>query len=262
MTESSQRRPLALVTGASAGIGREYARRLGASGYDLVVTGRRRERLDELATELPDASVEVVAADLGTDVGLASVAAVAGARPLDLLVNNAGLAHYMPFANLPADKAQELVRVNVLALTMLTNAVIPGMIARGSGAVVNVASLLAFSGNADLPIPRAVYAASKAYVVTFTQLLAHELKDTGVRVQVVCPGVIRTEFHDRQGLDMSGRPRMEADDVVSASLRALETGELVCVPALEDRSVLDTIDQAMGAILPTSQQPALAPRYR
>jgi short-subunit dehydrogenase len=259
---SEQERPLALITGASAGIGREYALRLGREGYDLVIVGRRRDRLEEVASELRGVRVECVDADLGTAGGLGMTATIAAERRLDLLVNNAGVAHYMPFANLPDAKLRELIDVNVLALTVLTRAAVPGMVERKSGAIINVASLLAFSGMAPLPIPRAVYAATKSYVVTFTELVARELAGTGVRLQVVCPGVIRTEFHERQGIDMSGRPRMEPGEVVSASLAALETGELVCVPALEDRSILDEIERANGAILPAAQETELAAHYR
>ena len=131
-------RRLALVTGASSGIGRAFALRLGAQGYDLVAVGRRRDRLDELVALLPDATVRVVVADLGTDAGVDTVAAVCAAAPLDLLVNNAGVAHYMPFAELPADKARELLHVKVVAPTMLARAAAPGMATRGGGAIVNV----------------------------------------------------------------------------------------------------------------------------
>jgi uncharacterized protein len=122
---------LALVTGASSGIGRAFAQRLAADGYDLVVTGRRRDRLEELAATLTSVKVEPVTADLATGEGVDAIAAVCAAQPLTMLVNNAGVAHYMPFAELPADKARELVHVKVAAPAMLTRAAVPGMIARG-----------------------------------------------------------------------------------------------------------------------------------
>jgi uncharacterized protein len=257
-------RPLALVTGASSGIGAEFARRLGTSGYDLVVVGRRRERLEDLAGDLPGASVEIVDADLGTDAGLSSVVKLAEERPLAMLVNNAGLAHYMPFTDLPADKTEELVRVNVLAPTMLARAAVTGMVGRGFGQLINLASLLAFSGTAEVPwLPRrAVYAGTRAFIVVFTERLAAELKDTGVHVQVLCPGVVRTEFHTRQGMDLSAQPRMEPGDVVTASLSAVARNELYCVPGLSEPAALDTIGEAMRAMLGQGLQPTLADRYR
>ena len=129
------------------------------------------------------------------------------------------------------EAAQTLVELNVLAPVLLARAVIPGMIDRGVGAVINLASLLAFSGAWEGPhLPqRAVYASSKAFLVTFTQVLANELRATGVRVQVVCPGVVRSEFHSRQGMDMSAVPRMEPEAIVEASLHDLERGTIVSI---------------------------------
>ncbi len=259
----SRSRPLALVTGASSGIGASFARRLGADGYDLIVVARRRDRLEELASSVAGAHVEVLEADLGTDEGVARVCARAAEQPLTMLVNNAGLAHYMPFAELPPAKAQELLRVNVLAPTLIARAALTGMVERGQGSIVNLASLLAFSGRADFPgFPkRAVYAGTRAYIVTFSEVLATELAGTGVRVQALCPGVVRTEFHTRQGMDLSARPRMDPDDVVTASLAALELGELVCAPGLEDAGAVARLHQAELAVLSASQQVTLAERY-
>src|SRR5262245_37846986 len=127
-------RPLALVTGASSGIGAAFAKRLAADGYDLMIVARRRERLEELASTFKDAEVEVLVADLGTDEGIARVCVRAAQSPLALLVNNAGLAHYMPFVDLPASKAEELLKVNVFAPTLLARAAVPGMVQRGKGA--------------------------------------------------------------------------------------------------------------------------------
>jgi len=127
---------LALVTGASSGIGRAFAQRLAADGYDLVVTGRRLDRLEELAATLTSVNVEPMTADLSTDEGVDAIAAVCATQPLAMLVNNAGVAHYMAFAELPADKASELVHVKVAAPAMLARAAVPGMIARGEGTII------------------------------------------------------------------------------------------------------------------------------
>ncbi|HLU67615.1 MAG TPA: SDR family NAD(P)-dependent oxidoreductase [Kofleriaceae bacterium] len=261
---TSSARPLALVTGASSGIGASFAKRLARDGHDLVAVARRRDRLEELAASLPGCAVEIVQADLGTDEGLAAVCTIAAERPLALLVNNAGLAHYMPFVDLPADKAQELVRVNVLAPTMIARAAAAPMARRGAGAIINVASLLAFSGAAQMPhLPqRAVYAGTRAFVVTFSQVLAAELAGSGVRVQALCPGIVRTEFHTRQGIDLSARPRAEPDDVVAGSLAGLELGEVVCAPMLEDAGALERLKQAELAVLGAAQVTELASRYR
>src|SRR5450432_3217315 len=209
---SENTRPLALVTGASSGIGLAYARALARRGCDLLLVGRRLPRLEEAAGELRGAGAraEVVVADLGRTDGIDAIAALCRERPVDLLVNNAGVAHYMRFAELPPDRLDELLQVNTVAVVRLCRAVLDGMIARGRGAVVNVASLLAFSGALRLPnLPaRATYAATKAFMVAFTQLLAAELEGTAIKLQVICPGVVVSEFHTRQGLDLSHVPRL------------------------------------------------------
>ena len=224
---------LALITGASSGIGKAYAERLAADGYDLIAVGRRLDRLEELAASLSRVTVEPLTADLATDDGVDAVAEVCASRPLTMLVNNAGVAHYMPLAELSAEKARELVHVKVVAPTMLTRAALPGMLSRGEGTIVNVAGMIAFSGPAPASqMPRrAVYAGTLAHTVAMTQALHAELEETGIAVQVVCPGVVATEFHERQGMDLSAVPRMSADDVVTASLRGLQLGEVVCAPA-------------------------------
>ncbi|MFC7386256.1 SDR family NAD(P)-dependent oxidoreductase [Sphaerisporangium rhizosphaerae] len=254
---------LALVTGATSGIGRAFAERLAADGHDLLIVGRRKERLEEFAETHPDVGVRVVHADLSTPAGIDAVAGICATEPLTMLVNNAGVAHYMPLAELPADKAAELVNVKILAPTLLTRAVVAGMQERGEGTIVNVAGMIAFSGPAphsQMP-RRAVYGGSLAYLVAMSQTLAAELEGTGVAVQVVCPGVVATEFHERQGLDMSEVPRMTVEDVVTASLRGLELGETVCAPGVENAALLDAVFQADLAAF-AGQSPHLATRYR
>jgi short-subunit dehydrogenase len=179
------------------------------------------------------------------------------------LINNAGVAHYMPFTQLPADKASELLHVKVVAPTMLARAAAPGMVARGKGVIINVSGMLAFSGPAPidrLPLRRAVYTAALAHIVALSQTLHEELKSQGVRVQALCPGVVATEFHERQGLDLSAVPRMSADDVVTASLRGLELGEVVCAPGVERAELLDAVFGADLAAF-AGQAPQLAERY-
>ena len=254
---------LALVTGASSGIGKAFAERLAADGYDLIVVGRRKERLDELAAALPGVGVQVVAADLATDEGVDAVAELCAVRPVTMLVNNAGVAHYMPMADLSAEQARELVHVKVVTPTMLTRAVLPGMLERGAGTVVNVAGMIAFSGPApSSQMPRrAVYAGTLANSVAWTQTLGAELEGTGVGVHVVCPGVVATEFHEVQGMDLSAIPRMSAADVVTAALTGIELGEVVIAPGVEDYSLLDTVFRADLAAF-AGQSTELASRYR
>jgi short-subunit dehydrogenase len=254
---------VALITGASSGIGKAYAERLASEGYDLIAVGRRVDRLEELAASFPHVTVEPVGADLATDDGIAAVAELCASRPLTMLVNNAGVAHYMPLAELPADKASELVHVKVLAPTLLTRAALPGMLARRAGTIVNVAGMIAFSGPAPASqMPRrAVYAGTLAHAVAMTQALHAELEGTEIAVQVVCPGIVATEFHERQGMDLSAVPRMSPADVVTASLRGLRLGEVVCAPGVEDNDLLEQVFRADLAAF-GAQSPQLASRYR
>jgi len=254
---------LALITGASSGIGKAFAERLATQGYDLIAISRRRDRLEEPAASLPAVTVRPLAADLSTDDGVDTVAELCASEPLTLLVNNAGVAHYMPIAELSAAKARELVHVKVVAPTMLTRAAVPGMLSRGEGTIINVAGMIAFAGPApSSQMPRrAVYAGTLAHTVAMSQTLHAELQGTGVRVQVLCPGVVATEFHERQGLDLSAVPRMTAEDVVTAALRGLELGEVVCAPGVEDETLLQAIFTADLAAF-AAQSPQLAQRYR
>lgn len=257
---------MAVVTGASSGIGRSYAERLASNGMDVMVVARRLEPLNALKRELErgGARVRTIVADLARAEDVQRLGAELATLPVELLVNNAGVAHYMPFAQLPVERARELVDVNALAPVLLTRAVIPGMVERGRGAIINVASLLAFSGAARAPqLPqRAVYAATKAFLVTFTEILAAELAGSGVKIQVVCPGVVRSEFHSRQGIDMSQVPRMEPDQIVTASLSDLERGVVVSIPAMPDESAKARFDDAASTLLGVARRTELPERYR
>jgi short-subunit dehydrogenase len=190
---------------------------------------------------------------------------IAAARP-DLLVNNAGFAGYREFCEVNPAVVRDLVAVHVTAVTRLAGAAVPAMVARGSGAIINVASLLAFSGSLPpQPLPhRAVYAAAKAFQVTFTQALAGELAGTGVQVQARCPGLVYTEFHALAGWDLTGAPFpvMRPDEVAAACLTGLRLGEVVCVPGLDDPSMIDAVSQAQQALLLTAVSSPLAERYR
>lgn len=256
--------PLALVTGASSGIGRAFAERLGHDGYDLIIVGRRRDRLDDVAASLPERDVTVVVADLATGEGIDHVADITTGRALTILVNNAGVSHYMPLHQLPVEKARELTSVKVTAPTLLTRAALPAMLEAGRGTILNVAGMLAFAAPAPAAPAagqRAVYVATLAYSVAMTQTLQAELHGTGVTAHVVCPGIVATEFHSVQGMDLSALPRMSAEDVVTAALRGIELGETVIAPGVEDVSLLGRVFDADLAAF-GGQSPTLASRYR
>jgi short-subunit dehydrogenase len=195
----------ALVTGASSGIGDAIARELSAQGTDLVVVARDAGRLDALAKELRERdgiSVDVLPADLADAAQLARVEArlASGDSPIELLVNNAGFGTSGQFAELPIDKEEREVRVNVIAPVRLTRAVLPGMLERERGAVMNVSSMASLQA-----VPRnATYAATKAFLTSFTESLHEELRGTGVTVTAVLPGFTRTEFQERAGLRDAG----------------------------------------------------------
>ena len=264
---TSERRSMALVTGASAGIGVAYAERLARDGWNIIITGRRSDRLEDLSRRLHSqygVEVEPVVADLATDAGIREIDELCRQRELDMLVNNAGLAHYMPFLDLPEADLRALVSVDTLAPTLHSQSAARGMVERGRGAIINLSSLLAFSDSAALPTfpKRVVYASTRAYIVMFSRLLAEELSGAGVKVVVVCPGIVRTEFHSRQGMDMSQVPRLEPEDVVQASLVSLENGEVVCIPTLEDPGLIAAHDEAQGMMLRTAFPPNLATRYK
>jgi len=260
---------LGFVTGASSGVGQAFAGRLAADGWDLHITARRGSRLRAIAqrlTEQHGVHVQVHAADLTDPGDLAGLEkAIAAAGP-DLLVNNAGFAGYREFPHIDPEVVSGLVGVHVLAVTRLARAAVPAMLARGSGAIINMASLLAFSGPIPpQPLPyRATYAAAKAFQVTFTQALAAELAGTGVQVQACCPGLVDTEFHTLAGRDLAATPFpvMSPGEVVGASLTALRLGEVICVPGLQDPGMIDAIGRAQQALLMTAVSSPLASRYQ
>lgn len=253
---------VALVTGASSGIGEAMARRLAGRGLDLVLVARRRDRLAALA-ERVQTTAEVLPADLTEPEDLARVEERLGTQDrLEFLVNCAGFPGYAPFVEVDPSVVQDLLRIHALAVARLTRAALPGMVARGRGAVINVASLLGLSG----PMPpgrmphRATYAGAKAFQIAFTQALAGELVGTGVKVLVCCPGMVASEFHGPAGLDIPGMV-MSAEDVADAALAALDLGETVCVPALEDARMLDTLAALQGNVVRAGNSDTLASRY-
>jgi uncharacterized protein len=235
----SAQRPIALITGASAGIGVEFAKRLAERGYDLILSARRRERLEELATRLRaehgGVRVEVVVADLqDADAPAAIVAEVTRlGLSVDLLVNNAGFGTHGHFETLPPEREQGEIAVNVAALVALTHGFLPAMLERGHGGVINVASTAAFQ-----PVPyMAVYAATKAFVRSFSEALHEEVRARGVRVIALCPGPTATEFFDTSVAPPRG-PIRTVRDVVTTGLRAYDAGTPVTIDGPSNKIVI------------------------
>jgi len=220
--------PTALITGATAGIGAAFARRLSADGFDLILLARDAERLARAAEEYGGA--EVVVADLNTEEGI--TLGEDAARRADLVINNAGFGQKGRFLDVPIEDELAMLRVHCEAVLRLTYAALPAMRERGRGGVINVASVAAF-------FSRGTYGASKAWVVGFSQGVAQDVP--GVHVMALCPGFVHTEFHDRARLDMSGMPEafwLDADKVVAAALHAFRRGVGVCVPSARYKTLV------------------------
>lgn len=230
-------RDLAVVTGASGGLGLEFAKLLAADGADLVLVARSGDKLAAIASDLRASNgvdVRTIAMDLGVPGAASEV--VAQVPECDILINNAGFASNGRFDTLPVDGIRELILLNVLTLTELTRAYLPGMRARRRGRILNLASTAAF-----LPGPfMSVYYASKAYVLSFSEALAEEVRDSGVSVTVLCPGATETGFVDRAQMHRSllnRLPLANARQVAEYGYRAMMRGKIVAVPGISNKIV-------------------------
>ncbi|MFJ2739068.1 SDR family NAD(P)-dependent oxidoreductase [Streptomyces sp. NPDC087440] len=240
----------ALITGATAGIGSAFARRLASDGHNLVVVARNTERLQKQATELHDkhaVEVEVLTADLATDEGIAAVEARLADRthPVDLLVNNAGFGNKGEFLEVPMADELTMLKVHCEAVLRLTSAAVTGMKERGRGGVVNVASVAAF-------VPRGTYGASKAWVVQFTQGAAKDLAGSGVRLMALCPGFVRTEFHERAGMGTDNIPSwmwLDADKLVAEALKDMARGKALSIPDPRYKALMGVVKVAPRGLL-------------
>jgi short-subunit dehydrogenase/uncharacterized protein YndB with AHSA1/START domain len=239
----------AVVTGASSGLGRGLAAGLAERGMSLVLTGRNQARLDEAAEQIrrdtPCIKVETVTADLSKPSGVSTLLERVGDRPIEVLVNNAGFGSYGPFAGANSDREADEIAVDVNAVVTLARAFLPGMIDRRSGGILNVASAIAFQ-----PAPyQAVYAASKAFVLSFSQALWAEARGFGVTVTALCPGPTRTGFVDALGADVAHTAvyqRLgEPEPVIAAGLKALDNGRAVSIPGLRNKLIA-----AAGRLMP------------
>jgi short-subunit dehydrogenase len=258
-------RGTALITGASAGIGAIYANRLARRGHDLILVARNRERLDALATRITEntgRAVKVIAADLNDKADLTRVEhALRTDSTITMLVNNAGTGGTATFPDADINAMDRMIGLNVTALVRLTHAIVPAFIRRGSGTIVNMASVI---GLAPENLTGAVYAATKGFVIAFSLSLQKELAETKIRVQAVLPGATATDFWDAAGTPLHLLPSgivMTTGDLVDAALAGLDQGEQVTIPALPDISDWETYEAARHAMMPNLSRSSPAARY-
>jgi len=254
----------AVITGASGGIGAVYADRFAKRGYNLLLIARDEKRLGDVAKKLSEehgVAVETLAADLADKSALLQLENKLQAdKNVSVLVNNAGFGGTKSLVDSSVDDLENMIFLNVTTLTRLTAAVLPNLIAKKSGAVINISSVVAVNPDAL----NGTYSGTKAYVLNFTQALFKTLKDTGVQVQAVLPGATRTEFWDRAGLPVSNLPEknvMSAEDCVDAALAAFDEKELVTIPALPDVEVWNRYEQSRLALYPFLSSKEAAKRY-
>jgi short-subunit dehydrogenase len=259
------RNGVALVTGASSGIGAIYADRLAKRGFDLILVARDEARLSTLAHRLAKEtgrSATSLRADLTNRQDLAKVEQVLRENEkITMLVNNAGIGAVTPLLDTAVGQVDSLIDLNVAALTRLTYAVAPAFVARGTGTIVNVASIVGISPETL----NGVYGATKAYVLALTHSLQHELAAKGLRIQAVLPGATATDFWDKTGLPYQNLPAsivMKAEDMVDAALVGLDQGESVTIPSLHNREAWDQLEAARIAISQQFGNTTPSARYR
>jgi short-subunit dehydrogenase len=254
---------VAVVTGASAGIGAIYADRLAKRGYDLILVARNAERLDALAGKLraeTGRKVTALVADLSDKAGMAKVETVLRGDPgITMLVNNAGVGSVASILQADVDRMEAMIDLNVTALTRLTYAAAPAFVARGAGTIINISSVVGIAVEAL----NGVYSATKSYVLSFGHSLQKDLAEKGVRVQTVLPGATATEFWDVAGYapQKTNEITMQADDLVDAALVGLDKGELVTIPGLHEGDAWARWEQERRDLAPRFRNPKPAPRY-
>ncbi|MGO4437152.1 SDR family NAD(P)-dependent oxidoreductase [Rhizobium sp. RAF56] len=262
---ATQSKGTALVTGASTGIGAVYADRLARRGYDLILVARNGDKLASLASRVSAETgcrAEIVTADLVDKADLGRVESILRTNEtITLLVNNAGLGGTEPLLSSEVDAMERMIELNVTALTRLTYAAVPGLVKRGGGAIINIASVVAVAPE----ILNGVYGGSKAYVLAFSQSLRHELSDKNIRVQAVLPGATATDFWEIAGKPVEHLPSeivMSAEAMVDAALAGFDQGEFATVPALSDVGQWDAFEGARQALMPNLSRAQPAERYK
>jgi short-subunit dehydrogenase len=255
----------ALITGASRGIGAVYADRLARRGYDLILASRNAAALETLSERLTSEtgrSVTPLPADLGDKAELAKVEAILrDDDTITTLVNNAGTASIAPLLDADVDQMDEMIALNITALTRLTYAAAPAFVARGAGTIINIASIVGISPE----LLNGVYGASKAFVLALTHSLQHELAEKGIRVQAVLPGATATDLWELAGLPWQQLPAeivMTTEAMVDAALAGLDQGEVVTIPGLHDGDEWTKFEAARRALSQRFGNSEPAPRYR
>jgi uncharacterized protein len=256
---------VAMITGASSGIGAIYADRLANRGCDLILAARNRQRLEIIAARIRQKTgrkVEVLTADLTDPADLGKVEAELRTNSrITMLVNNAGIGATAPLLASEVDKMSEMIALNVNVLMRLTYAAVPAFISRAAGTIINIASVVAIQPE----LLNGVYAGTKAFVLAFSRSLDQELADKGIRVQVVLPGSTATDFWGIAGMPVEQLPAelvMPAGEMVDAALAGLDQGELVTLPSLPDLADWKAYEDARQALFPSLSRSSAAYRYR
>lgn len=255
--------PVALVTGASSGIGAVYARRLAGRGHSLILVARRIDRLEKLAAELTGefgVDARPLAADLTGEEGLGRIENLLRTETVDMLINNAGMGPITSTAELSDEAAAATLALNVSAVMRLTRAVLPGMRSRRRGSIVNIGSVMAFHA---MPVT-SLYSATKAFVLTYSRAIASEVETDGVRVQAVLPAGTVTDFYDNAGVPLSSFDPgvfMTAEQLVDAALAGFDRGEEVTLPSVHDLGLWEVYDTAREKLFAGTQNGSPAPRY-
>ena len=263
MSDSIRSQSLALITGASTGIGATYADRLAKRGYDLILVARDAQRLNALAEKLQQdtgVKVTVLPADLTRSEDLSRVEDFIRATPqISLLINNAGASLKAGFENSDADAIENLITLNVTSVARLSRVAFDGLIKHKDGAIINIASVMALTPE----LQSAVYSATKAFVLTFSQTLQFEMAERGLYVQAVLPAATRTEIWERSGKNIDEVPGvMEVSELVDAALLGFDRKEKITIPPLQDEKQWDDFDALRGAMVPNFLQAHAAPRYK
>jgi short-subunit dehydrogenase len=262
---STSPKGVAVITGASAGIGAIYADRLARRGYDLILVARSQTRLDEVAKRIvgqTGRTVRTVAADLNDKTDLKRIETILASDPgITTLVNNAGVGGVEPLLQSDVDTMEEMIHLNVTALTRLSYAVAPAFVARGGGAIINISSIVAIAPE----VLNGVYGGTKAFVLGFSQSLHKELAEKNVRIQVVLPGATATNFWDAAGSSLDNLPGnmvMQSDDLVDAALAGFDQGEFVTIPSLPDVADWGAYESARQKLVPNLSLSSVPARYR
>jgi short-subunit dehydrogenase len=261
---SSTSKGTALITGASRGIGATYADRLAKRGYNLILLGRSEAQLKALSARLTketERSVTPLRADLSDKADLAKVENLLREnQAITMLVNNAGIGSITPLLNTEVEKTDEMIALNITAVTRLTYAAAPAFVARAGGTIINIASTVGISPETL----NGVYGATKAYVIALSHSLQHELADKGIRIQAVLPGATATDLWEISGLPWQKLPAsivMRPEDMVDAALAGLDQGELVTIPGLQDGDEWTRFEAARRVLSQRFGNSAPAPRY-